>query len=120
SVRAPNARFGFERFSTCQSRTPFLNYSIDVVWMNRFGPAPPANLFEGLTKKLQPFPIKVIDVAIGPRSMNNRGSRINGAAKCVFSRSRFIVPTGPTRLHTRLVANVCLTAYQSYINAWRA
>jgi hypothetical protein len=27
---------------------------------------------------------------------------------------------GPTRLHTRLVGNVCLTAYQSYINAWRA
>jgi hypothetical protein len=39
-VSTPNARFGFERFSTCQSRTPFLNYSIDVVWMNRFGPTP--------------------------------------------------------------------------------
>jgi hypothetical protein len=97
-----------------------LNYSIDVVWMNRFCPAPPTNVFEGLTKKIQPSQIKVIQVTIGPSSVNKGGSRINGPAKCVFSRSRFIVPTGPTRLHTRLVANVCLTAYQSYINAWRA
>jgi hypothetical protein len=34
SVSTPNARFGFERLAACQSRTPFLNYSIDVVWMN--------------------------------------------------------------------------------------
>jgi hypothetical protein len=52
--------------------------------------------------------------------VNKRGSRINGAAKCVFSRSRLIVLKGLTRLHTRLVANVCLTASQSYINAWHA
>src|SRR6266700_3707541 len=88
--------------------------------MNRFGPAPPTNVFEGLTKKIQPSPIKVIQVLIGPSGVNKRGSRINGAAKCVFSRSRFIVLNGPTRLHTRLVANVSLTAYESYINAWRA
>jgi hypothetical protein len=31
SVSMPNARFGFERLAACQSRTPFLNYSIDVV-----------------------------------------------------------------------------------------
>ena len=52
--------------------------------------------------------------------MDKRRSRINGAAKLVFGRSRLIVLKGLTRLHTRLVANVCLTAYQSYINAWRA
>jgi hypothetical protein len=50
SVTTPNARFGFERLAACQSRTPFLNYSVDVVWMNRFGPTPPTNLFEGLAK----------------------------------------------------------------------
>src|SRR4029077_1547443 len=46
SICTPNARYGFERLAACQSCTPFLNYSIDVVWMNRFGPAPPTNLFE--------------------------------------------------------------------------
>src|SRR5437868_3933733 len=40
SVRAPNARFGFEGFSAGQSRTPFLNYSSNTFRMNRFGPAP--------------------------------------------------------------------------------
>src|SRR4029077_16769587 len=44
SVSTTNARFGFEGLGACQSRTPFLNYSIDVVWMNRFGPTPATQL----------------------------------------------------------------------------
>jgi hypothetical protein len=106
SIRPSHPRFGFERFSTCQSRTPFLNYSIDVVWMNRFGPTPPTNLFEGLTKKIQPFPIKVIQVTIGPSSVNTRWSCICGPAKRVFSRSRLIVLKVLTCLHTLLFALV--------------
>jgi hypothetical protein len=46
AVSTPNARFGFEWLATGQSGAPSLNYSIDIVWMNRFGPAPPTNLFE--------------------------------------------------------------------------
>jgi hypothetical protein len=34
SVRAPNARFGFEWFPTRQSGVPFLNYSSDIFRMN--------------------------------------------------------------------------------------
>jgi hypothetical protein len=48
--------------------------------------------------------------------LNKCGSRINDAAKCVFSRSRLLVLKELTRLHTRLSANCCLNAYQSYIN----
>jgi len=44
SVSTPNARFGFEGLAACQSRTPFLNYSTDIVWMNRFGPTPTTHL----------------------------------------------------------------------------
>src|SRR5438270_11851284 len=44
SVSAPNTRFDFQRLAACQSRTPFLNYSIDVVWMDRFGPTPTTHI----------------------------------------------------------------------------
>src|SRR6266511_3937883 len=74
SVRAPNTRFYFEWFAASQSRVPFLNYRSYVFRMNRFGPAPPANVFEWFTKKIQPSPIKIIDVPVGPSSMNKRGS----------------------------------------------
>jgi hypothetical protein len=43
-VRAPNARFGFEWFPTRQSGVPFLNYSSNIVWMNRFGPTPTTHI----------------------------------------------------------------------------
>src|SRR5467141_1655905 len=44
SVRAPNARFSFERFPACQSRTPFLNYSSNIFRMNRFSPPPTTHI----------------------------------------------------------------------------
>src|SRR6266481_5038499 len=67
--------------------------------MNRFGPAPPTNLFEGLTKKIQPSPIKVIQVTIGPRGMDKCRGRINGAPKCIFGGSRLLVSRSSNRLH---------------------
>jgi hypothetical protein len=45
-VRAPNARFGFEWFPTRQSGVPFLNYRSYIIRMDRFGPAPTANIIE--------------------------------------------------------------------------
>src|SRR6266700_210524 len=99
SVGTPNTRFGFEWFPTRQSGVPFLNYRSYVFRMNRFGPAPPTNLFEGLTKKIQPSPIKVIQVTIRPRGMDKCRGRINGAPKCIFGGSRLLVSRSSNRLH---------------------
>src|ERR1700752_4217402 len=75
--------------------------------MDHFGPPPSANLFERLAKKIQPSTIKVIEVSIGPGSVNKRGSCINRAAECVFSRSQFIVLKGLTRLHSQIECSGC-------------
>jgi len=40
--------------------------------------------------------------------VNERGRCIDRASKRIFSRGRFIVLNGPTRLHTRLVAKYLL------------
>ena len=57
-------------------------------------------LLERLPKKIQPSSIKVIDVAVGPSSVNKRGSRIHGAAECFFGRAGLISLKGFARLHT--------------------
>ena len=56
-----------------------------------------------LPKKIQPSPIKIIQVTIRPRGVNKRRSRINGAAKFVFIRSRLIVLKRLTRFHAGLL-----------------
>jgi hypothetical protein len=84
-----------------QSSVPFLTECSYIFRMNRFGPTPSANFFEWLPEKIQPSPIKIIQISIGPSSVNKRGSCINGTAECVFSRTRFIVLKGLTRLRTR-------------------
>jgi hypothetical protein len=46
SVGAPDTGFYFERFTASQSGVPFLNYRSYIIRMDRFGPAPTANVIE--------------------------------------------------------------------------
>ena len=46
SVGTPDTGFYFERFTASQSGVPFLNYRSYIIRMDRFGPAPPTNVFE--------------------------------------------------------------------------
>jgi hypothetical protein len=46
SVGTPDTGFYFERFTAGQSGVPFLDDSSYIIGMDRFGPAPPANIIE--------------------------------------------------------------------------
>jgi hypothetical protein len=46
SVGTPDTGFYFERFTARQSGVPFLNYRSYIIRMDRFGPAPTANIIE--------------------------------------------------------------------------
>ncbi len=46
SVGTPDTGFYFERFTASQRGVPFLNYRGYIIRMDRFGPAPTANITE--------------------------------------------------------------------------
>src|SRR4029077_2323997 len=70
---------------------------------NCTGSPPTAYLFQGQTQELQPALIEVIEITVGPSSMDQRRRRIDHEPKCIFGQNRSLRSLGRNRLHCCLI-----------------
>src|ERR1700722_6264834 len=76
-ICATDPSFVFEDFSGCQAPAPLCHNPIKVFRVNESSPIPAAHLFQRGAQVFQPKFIEVIEVAVGPGGVYQRGNRIH-------------------------------------------
>ena len=72
SIGSADARFVFEDFSGRKTGSPLGDDSINVFRVNESGPIPAGHFVQSDAQVFQPRFIEVIEVAVGPGSVNQR------------------------------------------------
>jgi hypothetical protein len=76
-IRPPDASFVFEDFSGREAGLPLIHNSLNVLGMNEGLPLPPSHFVQSDSQVFQPRFIEVIEVAVRPGGVNQRGDRID-------------------------------------------
>ncbi len=77
SIRAADASFVFEDFSSREAGSPLGHNPLNVLRVNVSRPIPASHLVQSDAQVFQPRFIEVIEVAVGPGCVNQRRNRVD-------------------------------------------
>src|SRR5580704_2370714 len=77
AVRLANPSFELEDFTGRQAGAPLRHDSVQIFGMDKISPIPAADLIQGDAEIFEPASVEVVEMAVGPRGVDQGGDRID-------------------------------------------